>query len=84
MHYEDRNSKVNDTYHYGGIGNFFSRKMCIRDRHIFEPFSQERNDSGSTQQGIGLGMSIVKGLIEKMGGTIKIKSEEGDVYKRQE
>ena len=45
--------------------------------HIFEPFSQERNDSGSTQQGIGLGMSIVKGLIEKMGGTIKIKSEEG-------
>ena len=46
-------------------------------KHIFEPFSQERNDSGSTQQGIGLGMSIVKGLIEKMGGTIKIKSEEG-------
>ena len=28
-------------------------------------------------KGIGLGMSIVKGLIEKMGGTIKIKSEEG-------
>ena len=46
-------------------------------KHIFEPFSQERNDSGSTQQGIGLGMSIVKGLIEKMDGTIKIKSEEG-------
>ena len=44
-------------------------------KHIFEPFSQERNDSGSTQQGIGLGMSIVKGLIEKMGGTIKIKSD---------
>ena len=32
-------------------------------KHIFEPFSQERNDSGSTQQGIGLGMAIVKGLI---------------------
>ena len=25
MHYEDRNSKVNDTYHYGGNGDFFSR-----------------------------------------------------------
>ena len=46
-------------------------------KHIFEPFSQERNDSGSTQQGIGLGMAIVKGLIEKMGGTIEVKSEEG-------
>ena len=45
--------------------------------HIFEPFSQEREDARSTQQGIGLGMAIVKGLIEKMGGTIEVKSEEG-------
>ena len=44
--------------------------------HIFEPFSQEREDARSTQQGIGLGMAIVKGLIEKMGGTIEVKSEE--------
>ena len=41
------------------------------------PLSQEREDARSTQQGIGLGMAIVKGLIEKMGGTIKVKSEEG-------
>lgn len=40
-------------------------------KHIFEPFSQERNDSGSTQQGIGLGMSIVKGLIEKWAEQLK-------------
>ena len=45
--------------------------------HIFEPFSQESEDARSTQQGIGLGMAIVKGLIEKMGGTIEVKSEEG-------
>lgn len=45
--------------------------------HIFEPFSQEREDARSTQQGIGLGMPIVKGLIEKMGGTIEVKSKEG-------
>ena len=45
--------------------------------HIFEPFSQEREDARSTQQGIGLVMAIVKGLIEKMGGTIEVKSKEG-------
>ena len=36
-----------------------------------------KRDARSTQQGIGLGMAIVKGLIEKMGGTIEVKSEEG-------
>ena len=45
--------------------------------HIFEPFSQERQYIGSTHHGIGLGMSIVKGLIEKMGGNIEVESEEG-------
>ena len=45
--------------------------------HIFEPFSQERQYIGSTHYGIGLGMSIVKGLIEKMGGSIEVESEEG-------
>ena len=45
--------------------------------HIFEPFSQERQYIGSTHHGIGLGMSIVKGLIEKMGGSIEVESEEG-------
>ena len=45
--------------------------------HIFEPFSQERQYIGNTHHGIGLGMSIVKGLIEKMGGSIEVESEEG-------
>ena len=45
--------------------------------HIFEPFSQERQYIGSAHHGIGLGMSIVKGLIEKMGGSIEVESEEG-------
>ena len=35
--------------------------MCREyQKHIFEPFSQEREDARSTQQGIGLGMAIVK------------------------
>ena len=43
--------------------------------HIFEPFAQEKNDTEG--RGIGLGMAIVKGLIDQMGGTISITSKEG-------
>ena len=46
-------------------------------KHIFEPFSQERQYIGNAHHGIGLGMSIVKGLIEKMCGSIEVESEEG-------
>lgn len=46
--------------------------------HIFEPFSQERNDARSTYQGTGLGMAIVKSLVDKMEGTIEIESTEGE------
>ena len=46
-------------------------------KHIFEPFAQERNDARSEYQGTGLGMAIVKNLIEKMNGTIEVTSEVG-------
>ena len=45
--------------------------------HIFEPFAQEHEDERSISQGTGLGMAIVKGLIDKMGGTIEITSKQG-------
>lgn len=45
--------------------------------HIFEPFAQEKSDAKSVYQGTGLGMSIVKGLIDKMGGSISVSSQEG-------
>ena len=45
--------------------------------HIFEPFTQERQDARSVYHGTGLGMTIVKGLVEKMGGTITVTSQEG-------
>ncbi len=45
--------------------------------HIFEPFAQERNDARSVYQGTGLGMAIVKALVDQMGGTITITSEQG-------
>ena len=44
---------------------------------IFEPFVQEKNDARSTYNGTGLGMSIVKGLVDQMGGTITVSSQVG-------
>ncbi len=46
--------------------------------HIFDPFAQERTDARSAHNGTGLGMSIVKSLIDKMGGTIAVSSTEGE------
>ena len=46
-------------------------------QHIFEPFTQESSDSRSVYQGTGLGMTIVKSLVDKMGGIIEISSKEG-------
>lgn len=42
--------------------------------HIFEPFMQEKIDARTVYQGAGLGMSIVKTLIDQSGGTINIVS----------
>lgn len=46
-------------------------------KHIYEPFSQERQDARSVYRGTGLGMSIVNALLDKMGGTLDIESTEG-------
>ena len=44
---------------------------------IFEEFSRERTSTESQIQGTGLGMSIVKELVDLMGGTITVESELG-------
>ena len=46
--------------------------------HIFEPFVQEKTDARSVYQGTGLGMAIVKSLVDKMNGTISVTSKEGE------
>lgn len=46
-------------------------------KHIFDPFSQERSDARSVYNGTGLGMAIVKGLVDEMHGTIEVTSKEG-------
>ncbi|MDO4488624.1 MAG: transporter substrate-binding domain-containing protein [Eubacteriales bacterium] len=45
--------------------------------HLFDSFSRERNTTTSKVSGTGLGMPIVKKLVELMGGTIEVESELG-------
>ena len=47
------------------------------ENHLFTPFSQVKQDARTRYEGTGLGMSIVKGLVDKLGGTIEVKSEVG-------
>lgn len=46
-------------------------------QHIFEPFTQEQSDARSVYHGTGLGMSIVKGLLDQMHGDITVESKVG-------
>lgn len=45
--------------------------------HLFEKFTQENSDFNTRSQGSGLGLSIVKSLVERMNGTITLHSESG-------
>ena len=45
--------------------------------HIFEPFTQESVDARSVYHGTGLGMAIVKSLVDTMGGSIVVESTQG-------
>lgn len=45
--------------------------------HIFDSFTREETYTDSKISGTGLGMSIVKRLVELMGGTITVESELG-------
>ena len=45
--------------------------------HMFEEFSREHNTTDIKVEGTGLGMPIVKNLLDLMGGTIEVESELG-------
>ena len=45
--------------------------------HIFEEFSREHTSTESRVVGTGLGLPIVKSLVQLMHGTIDVESEEG-------
>ena len=57
-----------------GIG--MSREYM--EHELFQPFTQEKADARTQYKGTGLGMSIVKGLIDKMNGTISVRSTLGE------
>ncbi len=42
--------------------------------HLYDPFSQERTEMGDKVKGTGLGLPIVKSLVDIMGGTIDVHS----------
>ena len=46
--------------------------------HIFEEFSRERSSTESKVTGAGLGLPIVKSLVEMMGGSIYVKSKPNE------
>ncbi len=55
-----------------GMG--MSREFLQR---IFMPFERVKNSTIGKIEGTGLGMSIVKSLVDSMGGNIEVESEEG-------
>lgn len=53
-----------------GIGEDFKK-------HMFEPFTQEHQGARTKYNGVGLGLSIVKKLVDQMDGSIKVDSQIG-------
>ncbi|MBQ9034003.1 MAG: response regulator [Lachnospiraceae bacterium] len=73
-----------------GIGapvGYFALEFVISDtgigmskefqKRIFEPFERENNSTVSKVMGSGLGMSICKGIVDSMGGSMTIDSRQG-------
>jgi len=78
---------------YSRTEDTMTLKMTVRDTGIgmtqefietklFTPFMQGENGARTTYQGNGLGMSIVKEIVERMGGSIQVESElnEGTTF----
>ena len=69
---DDKNSLIRMSVSDEGIG-FDPEKTC----EIFERFHQLDETSTKSYGGAGLGLSIAKGFIELMEGSISVKSEPG-------
>ncbi len=85
--YNKENGKVYISYkEIGYDGNKVSIEFKCRDTgvgmseefqtHLFEPFTQEDHSARSSYNGTGLGMSIVKSIVDKMNGTITVESKK--------
>lgn len=74
---------IQTAWEQAGYGNYeihVKDNGCGMSREflekIFVPFERQNNSTISGIQGTGLGMTIVKGFVDAMGGTIDIISEE--------
>lgn len=69
------------------LENYGSYEVIVRDngigmsaefqKHMYEPFEREQKSTTSGIPGNGLGLSIIKRLVEIGGGTIQVKSAPG-------
>ena len=72
----------------GGGRRYCKYEFVVRDNgigiskdflsRVFEPFERESSRVGNTSYGSGLGMSIAKGIVDLMGGSIRVESEENE------
>lgn len=75
---------VKEDIHSGSYGKYI---FTVQDNGIgiseefmdrlFEPFARESNTTRSGVLGSGLGLAVVKNLVDLMGGKIKVKSTPG-------
>jgi signal transduction histidine kinase/DNA-binding response OmpR family regulator len=69
-------------------GDYYDVKFEVKDngigmskefqKNIFDAFTREEKKEVSGIQGTGLGMAITKSLVQMMGGTISVESNEGE------
>lgn len=48
-----------------------------REKMVFRPFYQEDTSISRKSGGVGLGLAIVQGLVQKMGGQVSVESQRG-------
>lgn len=79
--------ELNISEDKAGTGDLWDVKFEVKDNGIgmsqsfkdtiFEAFTREKKEATIGIQGTGLGMAITNSLVQMMGGTISVDSEEG-------
>ncbi|MDO4204165.1 MAG: ATP-binding protein [Selenomonadaceae bacterium] len=72
-HSDENTAYVDCTVTDDGIG--MSEEF---QQHMFNPFEQEHKQAKPKFQSTGLGLAIVKQIIDRLGGTIDVKSKENE------
>lgn len=71
---KDDSGKVGMRFYVRDNGIGMSEEF---QKHMYDPFSQENSELGNRTKGTGLGLPIVKSLVEAMDGSIAVKSRLG-------